>query len=81
MLAGQETLKPEDLPLDYLLNALRLNEGVPAEAFEAYTGLPLSRLDPAWRELEHKGLVYPKDDRLCTTDLGRRFLNDVLAAF
>lgn len=81
MLAGQETLKPEDLPLDYLLNALRLNEGVPAQAFEAYTGLPLSRLDPAWRDLERKGLVHPKDKRLCTTDLGRRFLNDVLAAF
>ncbi len=81
MLAGQEVLKPADLPLDYLLNALRLNEGVPARDFPAYTGLPLSSLDTPWLELERKGLVHPRDERLCTTPLGRRFLNDVLGAF
>ncbi len=80
-LAGQEVLQPADLPLDYLLNALRLNEGVPAQDFPAYTGLPLATLDTPWLELESKGLVHPRDQRLCTTALGRRFLNDVLAAF
>ncbi len=81
MLAGQEVLEPAALPLDYLLNALRLNEGVPSQDFQAFTGLPLSVLDTPWLELERKGLVPPRDERLRTTDLGRRFLNDVLAAF
>lgn len=81
MLAGEETLVPESLPLDYLLNALRLNEGVPAEQFAERTGLSLAALQPQWRELEEKGLVQPAAKRLTTTALGRRFLNDVLAAF
>ncbi|WP_027330472.1 radical SAM family heme chaperone HemW [Marinimicrobium agarilyticum] len=81
MLAGEQTLEPEALPLDYLLNALRLNEGVPSAQFTERTGLLLQALQPAWQGLEEKGLVHPYRERLVTTDLGRRFLNDVLAAF
>lgn len=81
MLAGEQTLEPAALPLDYLLNALRLNDGVPSAQFTERTGLPLDVLQPIWKELEEKGLVRPYRERLATTDLGRRFLNDVLAAF
>ncbi len=81
MLAGEQWLEPKALPLDYLLNALRLNEGVPSAQFTERTGLPLEALQPAWRGLEEKGLVHPYRERLTTTELGRRFLNDVLAKF
>lgn len=81
MLAGEQALESKALPLDYLLNALRLNEGVPSAQFTERTGLPLEALQPVWQGLEEKGLVHPYRERLATTDLGRRFLNDVLAAF
>ncbi|WP_347330713.1 radical SAM family heme chaperone HemW [Marinimicrobium locisalis] len=81
MLAGEQTLEPEALPLDYLLNALRLNEGVPSAQFTERTGLAMTALQPQWQALEEKGLVRPYRERLVTTELGRRFLNDVLAAF
>lgn len=81
MLAGEQTLETEALPLDYLLNALRLNDGVPSAQFTERTGLRLNALQPVWKGLEEKGLVHPNRQRLATTELGRRFLNDVLAAF
>lgn len=79
--AGQEVLAREALPLDFLLNALRLNDGVDARLFKERTGLSLSALEPQWSALKQRGLIRDSADRLQTTALGRRFLNDVLAAF
>ncbi|WP_341939180.1 radical SAM family heme chaperone HemW [Marinimicrobium sp. C2-29] len=79
--AGREFLGAEALPLDFMLNALRLNAGVAAGTFTERTGLPLSALEPQWQALRDKGLVDDQRTHLRTTDLGRRFLNDVLAQF
>ena len=79
--AGQESLAPEARPLDFLLNALRLNSGVPSQWFIERAGLALQALEPQWTELQEKGLVERKPDRLAATSLGRRFLNDLLAHF
>ena len=81
LLAGEETLEAGGLPLDYLLNVLRLNEGVAPERFTERTGLALDHISRQWQTLAAKGLVRPAEERLATTPLGRRFLNDVLAAF
>ncbi len=80
-LAGSEVLTPTALPLDFLLNALRLNEGVATQLFAERTGLSPEALEPQWQELRRQGLVEDRSDRLVTTDLGRRFLNDVLGRF
>src|SRR5690606_1898608 len=79
--AGQTPLTTEALPLDFLLNALRLSEGCPAEYFITRTGLPLNALEPKWQQLQARGLVEPNDKRLIATELGQRFLNDVLGEF
>lgn len=79
--AGVEVLTPEARPLDFLLNALRLNSGVASQLFPERTGLSLQALDPQWSELQDKGLVERQPDRLMATELGRRFLNDLLAHF
>src|SRR5690606_21192141 len=41
MLAECRIVAPEELPLEFLMNALRLDEGFALELFEARTGLPL----------------------------------------
>jgi putative oxygen-independent coproporphyrinogen III oxidase len=74
-------LTPAELPSDFLLNALRLNDGVPAPLFETRTGLPHARLEPAYSQLVQRGLLAADPDRMTTTPLGFRFLNDVLMAF
>ncbi|MDQ2076598.1 radical SAM family heme chaperone HemW [Marinimicrobium sp. ABcell2] len=80
-MAGQEFMEPQARPLDFLLNALRLNEGVTAEIFRERTGLGMDALEPQWSELRTLGLVGSDNSRLTTTALGRRFLNDVLGRY
>lgn len=78
---GGEILKPESLPLEFLLNALRLNEGVATEFFSQRTGLHPSVLEPQWQKFTDGGLVEIRQGRLVTTPLGFRFLNRVLQAY
>ena len=78
---GSDILSPESLPLEFLMNALRLNDGAPANYFNERTSLQLNALEPQWAELEHKGLVEVVDGNLRPTEFGRRFLNRVLEAY
>lgn len=70
------------LPGEFMLNALRLKEGVPTALFEQRTGLSLAQVAPIVSGLANRGLLMPVNSgRLQTTPLGFRFLNEVLAAF
>ena len=79
--AEQMTLDPADLPLEFFLNALRLNAGVPVHYFGERTGQPLAVIAEPWGDLVRQGLAAPLTDRLATTPTGHRFLDTVLAAF
>lgn len=70
----------DELPLEFLMNALRLNEGVAAGDFEARTGIPLAQLDVELSALRSKGLLVEDTRRLRTTPTGFRFLDSVLSA-
>ncbi len=80
-LGGGEVLQQHALPLEFLLNGLRLVEGVPVVYFQQRTGLPFNALEPQWSELTQKGLVQVDDGIMKTTALGQRFLNNVLEAY
>jgi len=67
------------LPLEFLMNALRLIDGVPFERFTTTTGLPLAALEPGWSHGVSRGLL--RADRIATTESGLRYLDDVLAGF
>ncbi|MFV8784094.1 radical SAM family heme chaperone HemW [Microbulbifer sp. SA54] len=68
-------------PLEFLMNALRLEAGVPAETFTAYTGLPLSALAGEWRRLEAMELVAPLGPRIATTGFGYDYVDEILQRF
>lgn len=70
---------PAQLPFEFLLNALRLREGVASELFVARTGLPLSALEPQWSRALAEGYVVPLSERLATTEQGYAYLNRVLS--
>ena len=78
---GSDLLLPEALPLEFMMNALRLNAGVPQSYFKASTGLDWSSVAARWQILEAQGLVEIVDDFIRPSALGRRFLNRVLQAF
>ena len=80
-MGGDETVAAEQLPFEFMLNALRLYDGIAVEEFIARTGLPLSAIERPLGEARARGWLSDDPARLQTTLLGRRFLNDVLASF
>jgi oxygen-independent coproporphyrinogen-3 oxidase len=80
-IGGDETLTAARLPFDFMLNALRLNEGVPVAMFEARTGLPRAAIAGKLALAHDRGWLEPDPDWLRPTELGRRFANDVIGLF
>lgn len=80
-IAGERKLDRGDRVLEFMMNALRLNEGVPIDLFHARTGLPTSLLEGPLRQARERELVAADAARLRATEQGRRFLNDLLALF
>jgi oxygen-independent coproporphyrinogen-3 oxidase len=64
-----------------MMNALRLNEGFRLSLFEERTGLPLVTVLKGLDEAERRGLIERNHERVAPTELGRRFLNDLLQVF
>jgi putative oxygen-independent coproporphyrinogen III oxidase len=79
--AGDKRLEAADLPFDFLMNALRLNDGVPASYYQARTGQSLHSIAPALDRAVERGLLEPWHDQLRPTERGRLFLNDLLEMF
>jgi oxygen-independent coproporphyrinogen-3 oxidase len=70
-----------ELPFEFMLNALRLNEGFRISEFEARTGLGLEAIAPQLESLGLRGLIESQGAGWRPTELGRRFLNDLQAGF
>jgi oxygen-independent coproporphyrinogen-3 oxidase len=75
------TIDGSDLPFEFAMNALRLNNGFERSLFSARTGLPWSAIAARVETLIERGLLATHGDRIVPTELGRRFLNDALTAF
>ncbi|MGC9235896.1 MAG: radical SAM family heme chaperone HemW [Thiomonas sp.] len=70
-----------DLPFEFMLNALRLREGVPATLFAERTGLAPSAIAKPLQTMQDKGLLIRDPTALQTTPIGFDMLNDVLECF
>jgi len=77
----EQRVPETERPFEFLLNALRLVEGVSTASFEARCGLPRAILEPALSELREEGLLATDPERLQATERGLEFLNDVLERF
>ncbi|MDQ7915358.1 radical SAM family heme chaperone HemW [Pseudomonas sp. 102515] len=79
--AGAKPLAPADLPFDFMMNALRLVDGVPAAWYPQRTGQSLDSLAPALAAARRAGLLAEDAQRLRPTARGQLFLNDLLQSF
>ncbi len=77
----RRTLSSDDAPFEFMLNALRLIDGVPAALFAERTGLPPTTIAPVRALAIERGLLANERHRLRATPLGMRFLNDLLGMF
>ena len=80
-IGGEKSLTAEDLKLEFLMNALRLTDGVTADLFTARTGLAIASLQAAWIKLQQEELLITRNDRLQLTARGQLFLDEVLGRF
>jgi oxygen-independent coproporphyrinogen-3 oxidase len=71
----------KDLVFEFMLNALRLTDGVPAHLFTAHTGLALQTIQELLLAAKQRGLLLDDAECLCASALGKRFLNDLTEIF
>jgi len=80
-LAEERRLTAEDAAFEFMLNALRLVDGVPRSLFAGRAGLPFLRISERVRRATDRGLLADDHEALRPTALGRRFLNDLIGMF
>ncbi len=79
--AGERRIGDEDVRFEFMLNALRLTEGVSIDLFTQRTGLDVDRVANILDRARNQGMLEADADRIVPTALGRRFLNDLTALF
>lgn len=80
-MVGWQAIAADELVSEFMLNALRLHDGVTWALFEARTGLDYASIAPAVTKLVEQGLLVDSKDRLQPTLLGQRYLNQILREF
>lgn len=78
---NSEVIATDALAFEFMMNALRLNDGFAKKLFTERTGLPWSCVANKIELLIDRGLLRDSDSIIAPTPLGQRFLNDVLGEF
>lgn len=81
VLAGTCTLSNQDSILEFMMNNLRLHEGFTPALFRERTGLALTQVQAQLDVAIARGLLEVAGEAIRPTELGRRFLNDLLGIF
>ncbi len=76
-----QRLEQADLIFEFMLNALRLNDGFELALFSRHTGLALSQISAQLQQLQTQNWAHLSDNRLELTALGKQYLNSVIAVF
>ena len=74
-------IEDDELPFEFMMNALRLNAGVEAKLYSERTGLELAALEVALDSLRARQLLLQDKNRIACTEHGHMFLNSVLQEF
>ncbi len=74
-------ISQDELGFEFMMNALRLVDGIPVTLFQQRTGLNIHVLDAAIKKAQNKGLLTIAGGNMQPTLLGQRFLNELLELF
>ena len=80
-IAENRRLTSQDLPFEFMLNALRLKNGVPSTLYTERSGQPLVTISKALQIATQKGLLTDDPLRFQATAQGWRFLNELQTLF
>ncbi|MBR9885158.1 MAG: radical SAM family heme chaperone HemW, partial [Oceanospirillales bacterium] len=80
-IAGDEVVAKEDQPFEFMMNALRLVDGVDIDLLTERISVDICDIYPIMQEARNKGLLEETDTKIIPSTHGRLFLNDLLALF
>jgi putative oxygen-independent coproporphyrinogen III oxidase len=80
-MSQDQAVSSNELPFEFMLNALRLIDGVDNGLFEDRTGLSILAVQSALNQALGKKLLEPMPNRLRATPQGMLFLNELQALF
>jgi len=79
--SSEKMLVNADIPFEFMLNALRLKQGVAKALFSQRTHLDFSQIETKLNQAQQAGLIGKDKQRIVTTARGWDFLNDTVAMF
>lgn len=80
-LLEQITVKDNEVGFEFMLNAMRLLEGVPTPLFQQHAGVPISHIKQAMQRAEELELIEHTITRIRPTEKGQRYLNSLIELF
>jgi oxygen-independent coproporphyrinogen-3 oxidase len=80
-LLEQTQVSEDEVGFEFMLNAMRLTEGVPTPLFQQHTGVPISSSRKPLARAEELGLLEHTIERLRPTQKGQLYLNSLIELF
>jgi oxygen-independent coproporphyrinogen-3 oxidase len=77
----QSRVSEADVGFEFMLNAMRLTEGVPTPLFQQHAGVPISTIKSALQQAEELGLIEHTIERIRPTEKGQRYVNCLIELF
>ena len=79
--SGADVIAVTELPLEFLMNCLRLKQGFTLEAYQARTGLAIATLEPALSTCVKQNLLIQQNNHYYCSEQGWNFLDNILEKF
>ncbi|MDF3054535.1 MAG: HemN family oxidoreductase [Gammaproteobacteria bacterium] len=80
-LAGEKVLKKEEIPLEFMMNVLRLHQPISTSLFTSRTGMHINDISDMLNKAQSDGLLTYNKHTIQTTEKGKAYLNDLLQIF
>ena len=81
VIAHKKILDSDDISLEFMMNTLRLTNGIPANLFFERTGLHMNQIKKELKYAKDRGLLDLCGDQIVASSHGQRYLNDLLEIF
>ena len=78
---GTEFIALAELPLEFIMNHLRLKQGFSIDTYQARTGLAINTLEPALSSCLKEGLLIHHDNHYYCSEQGWNFMDNLLEKF
>lgn len=78
---NNRTVTNQELPLEFMMNAMRLEHGVPLQSFNSRTGILNKEIETAIERCQQRGLIDLDQGVIKPSTTGFVFLNEILNEF